>query len=294
MLKNAISLYAMILFSPAKINIGLQVIERRMDGFHNLQSLLFPVGLCDIMEIRISSEAGRRLQFHQSGIQFKDSVNKNLCVRAWGLFTHECPLPPISMHLHKQIPVGAGLGGGSSNASITLKGLNLLAGNSLSQEQLQNLAIKLGSDCPFFLQENPMMMHGRGDILSPLPIQFKPMHLILIFPQVHVSTQEAYSDVNPSKPNYYLTELIEAPLDQWKKLIVNDFEFSLFKKYPELRRIKETLYQEGAVYASLSGSGSSLYGLFSAPPVLPKELEQYVIWTGNIDMNILKWNPGQS
>jgi len=270
----------MILFSPAKINIGLQIIERRKDGYHNLQSIMFPLGLCDILEIRRFSGPGENIRFSQSGIWFDSQDEKNLCIQAWKLFSMEAPLPPVEMHLHKQIPVGAGLGGGSSDATATLRGLNKLTNEPLSEEKLHELAARLGSDCPFFLHGKPMMMEGRGDILSPVSLQLNEFYLLLLFPEIHVSTAEAYAGVIPAIPEIHLRDLIREPVNQWIDLVENDFERSVFKKYPELDQIKQGLYQAGAIYASLSGSGSSLYGIFKEKPVLQHELKRYVIWQG--------------
>ena len=270
----------MILFSPAKINIGLQIIERRKDGFHNLQSIMFPLGLCDILEIRRFSDPGENIRFSQSGIWFDSQNENNLCIQAWKLFSMEAPLPPVEIHLHKQIPVGAGLGGGSSDATATLRGLNKLTNEPLSEEKLHELAARLGSDCPFFLHGKPMMMEGRGDILSPVSLQLNELYLLLLFPEIHVSTAEAYAGVIPAIPEIHLRDLIREPVNQWIDLVENDFERSVFKKYPELDQIKQGLYQAGAIYASLSGSGSSLYGIFKEKPVLQHELKRYVIWQG--------------
>lgn len=281
MLKNAISLYPMIFFAPAKINIGLQIIERREDGFHNLQSIMLPVGLCDILEIRRSTHGKKNLRFGQSGIQIGSLKEKNLCVRAWELFSSEAILPPVELHLHKQIPVGSGLGGGSSNATATLKGLNILAETPLPKEKLHEMAAQLGSDCPFFLHGEPMMMEGRGEILSPVTLHMDQLHLVLLYPALQVSTAEAYSGVKPIQHDIHLRELIRESMDQWRELVVNDFEHSVFDRHPELDQLKQSLYQAGALYASLSGSGSSLYGLFPESPDLPADLERQVIWKGS-------------
>jgi len=270
----------MILFSPAKINIGLQIIERRKDGFHNLQSIMFPVGLSDILEIRRSRVKGEAFRFSQSGIKFLTPGETNLCVSAWEHFSREATLPPVEMHLHKQIPVGAGLGGGSSNATTTLIGLNLLAGSPLAEGKLLEMSAQLGSDCPFFLHSKPMMMEGRGEILNPVSLPLDQCYLVLLFPGIHVSTADAYDGVKPVAPEVELGELIAKPMDQWKGSVMNDFERSVFEKYPELDRLKQDLYESGALYASLSGSGSSLYGFFTRMPELPEKLERHVIWKG--------------
>ena len=280
MLKNHISLTEMILFSPAKINIGLQITERRKDGFHNLQSVMFPVGLCDILEIRISDEQEEGIRLDQSGIRLESGSVKNLCIEAFELLSKETSLPSVHVHVHKQIPVGAGLGGGSSNAASALRGLNSLSAEPVSEGKLHELATQLGSDCPFFLYNQPMMMEGRGEILRPVPLQLDQVFLVLLFPRIHVSTAEAYGEVIPMVPGKHLKELIAEPLSKWKHLITNDFEKSVFKKHPVLGTLKEALYDAGSLYASMSGSGSSLYGIFPEKPSLPESIEQFVIWKG--------------
>jgi 4-diphosphocytidyl-2-C-methyl-D-erythritol kinase len=270
----------MLLLSPAKINIGLQIIERRPDGFHNLQSLMYPVGLCDILEIRVAEQGAKALTFSQSGILVQDGSGKNLCEMAHDVFSRERQLPPIEIHLHKQIPIGAGLGGGSSNATQTLKGLNQLVKNPLNPEALHEMAAGLGSDCPYFLHENAMMMEGRGDLLSTSSISLEGLWLVILFPEIHISTPEAYSGVSPKQPELHLEELLKAPIQQWRDLVVNDFEEGIFIKHPGLSALKEHLYDAGALYASLSGSGSSLYGIFSEKPELPGLVARFLIWEG--------------
>jgi 4-diphosphocytidyl-2-C-methyl-D-erythritol kinase len=280
MLKNELYLWTMILFSPAKINIGLRIIQRRPDGFHNLQSVMYPVGLCDMIEIREIEPGAEALLFSKSGIQVGEGPGKNLCEKAHEIFTGVQAIPPVEIHLHKQIPVGAGLGGGSSNATQILKGLNRLAANPLPREMLHDMASRLGSDCPFFLHDRAMMMEGRGEILSPSAVNLEGLWLVLLFPGIHISTAEAYSGVTPVMPVLHLDQLVSAPIRQWRETVVNDFEAGIFKKYPELASLKESLYKSGAIYASLSGSGSSLYGIFAERPVLPASVSRFVIWEG--------------
>jgi 4-diphosphocytidyl-2-C-methyl-D-erythritol kinase len=272
----------MIYFSPAKINIGLQILNKRKDGYHNIQSVMHPVGLCDILEINTLPSSGQSFLFSQSGIRFEGDQQENLCIQALELFRKETRLPPVEMHLHKQIPVGAGLGGGSSNASTTLLGLNDLADNPLSGKRLTELAAILGSDCPFFLNAQTSLMEGRGEILTPLFLSMEEIYLVLLFPEIHVSTQEAYAGVDPAIPPQQLKEIIKEPMNRWVELIENDFEKSVFRHHPRLGSLKQELYSMGATYASLSGSGSSLYGLFKAQPSLPEGLKKYVIWEGPI------------
>lgn len=270
----------MILPSPAKINIGLQIIGKRSDGFHELQSLMYPVGLSDIIEIREAGPAASALSFSQSGIPVKEGAGKNLCEMAHELFARKRELPPLEIHLHKQIPIGAGLGGGSSNATVILKGLNQLTKKPFTKKSLHEMAAELGSDCPFFLHDQAMMMEGRGEILSPSPLSLKGLWLVLLFPKIHISTPEAYAGVLPALPDQHLEKILAAPIQKWKASVVNDFEKGIFIKYPELAGIKQQLYTAGAIYASLSGSGSSLYGIFHEKPVLSGQLSSFIIWEG--------------
>lgn len=272
----------MIYFSPAKINIGLQILEKRPDGFHNLQSVMHPVGLCDILEINALPTNKQKILFSQSGLRFEADLEDNLVLKAWEMLAAETRLPPVEMHLHKQIPIGAGLGGGSSNASVTLMGLNTLARHPLSKNRLAQLAEMLGSDCPFFLNKEPMMMEGKGEILSRIHLDLSGYYLVLLFPGFPISSADAYRNVNPLLPEKQLKELIQEPVDRWKEQIVNDFEFSVCKSYPQLKELKEKLYTSGAQYASMSGSGSSLYGIFTRRPSLHESLKKLVIWAGAI------------
>lgn len=272
----------MIHFSPAKINLGLQILERRQDGFHELRSVMYPIGLCDIIEIHQLAGDQVPVSFTQSGIRFEGDQEKNLCIQAWNLMASFLSLPPVAIHLHKQIPVGAGLGGGSSNASTILKGLNLLAGSPVSHNRLADMAAQLGSDCPFFLHDVPMLMEGRGELLSQLKVNLRPNYLVLLFPEIHISTAEAYAAVTPAIPDSDLRQVIEAPMNNWKKLLVNDFEESTFIRHPLLKDLKLGLYNAGANFASMSGSGSSLYGIFESAPALPEEIQKYVIWKGPV------------
>ena len=270
----------MILFSPAKINLGLRIVSRRTDGYHNLESIMIPVPLQDILEIKVAAHSGGKLEFSQSGIRVETGDQKNLCEQAYELLEADTSLPRVQLHLHKQIPVGAGLGGGSSNATATLKGLNMLAADPVSFERLIELAGKLGSDCPYFMYDGPMIMEGRGEILSPVHIDLDQLFLVLLNPGIYISTAEAYAGVIPAIPRIDLRNLVKGNIHTWKREINNDFETSIFLKYPELTKLKEGLYESGAIYASLSGSGSSLYGFFSGPPRLPGHLKNYTIWEG--------------
>lgn len=272
----------MILYSPAKINIGLQVIERRDDGFHHLRSVMFPLPLFDIIEIMEAPVTSEEVEFSSSGIAFDAGEKGNLCLRAREMLSCETFIPPVRVHLHKQIPVGAGLGGGSSNASITLRGLNRLARPSLGDQRLLEIASMLGSDCPFFLHDGVMMMEGRGEILNPVSLHLDQLYLVLLHPGIHISTAEAYAGINPAMPEKHLGDLVSRPVEEWRGLVVNDFENHIFDRYPELGRIRDALYSHGAVYASMSGSGSSIYGLFTSVPHLTDDLTAYTIFKGRI------------
>ncbi len=269
----------MIVFPHAKINLGLHVTgkEDRPGGYHTIESILFPVGLYDALEA-IPAPDNTHL-FKQSGLHLPDDGNENLCLRALSMIQEELAgepdnpghegLPPLHIHLHKNIPAGAGLGGGSSDAAHMLTLLNERFSLNIHPETLQRMAAGLGSDCPFFLHRQPMLATGRGNLLKPLPgLSLSDYHLLIVHPPVHVSTAEAYRMITPTKPAGELTEIIESPVEQWQGRLVNDFEPLIGRQYPEIAEAKKQLINSGAVYASMSGSGSAVYGLFSTPPPL--------------------------
>ena len=269
----------MIVFPPAKINLGLHVTgkEDRPGGYHTIESILFPVGLYDALEA-IPAPDNVHL-FKQSGLHLPDDGKENLCLRALSMIRDELEdkannpgnegLPPLHIHLHKNIPAGTGLGGGSSDAAHMLTLLNDRFSLNIHPEALQRMAARLGSDCPFFLHSQPMLATGRGDLLQPLPeLSLQGYHLIIVCPPVHVSTAEAYRMITPAKPADKLTEIIESPVEQWQERLVNDFEPLIGRQYPEIAEAKKQLLVAGAVYASMSGSGSAVYGLFNTPPPL--------------------------
>jgi 4-diphosphocytidyl-2-C-methyl-D-erythritol kinase len=280
MLKNAISLSVMLLLSPAKINLGLFITERRKDGYHNLQSVMVPIGLCDILEILPLPGDRAGIRFTQTGIGLDSGPGENLCERAYEAMSKWRRLPPVSVHLHKLIPAGAGLGGGSSNAGMMLKGLNRLLEDPLPVDDLHRIAAGLGSDCPFFLYGEPMMMEGRGDILSPFRPGLEDSHLAVFYAGIHISTGDAYRNVVPVRRTRHLREEVRLPLSKWIKHVVNDFEKPVFDMSPVLRKLKEGLYGAGALYASLSGSGSAVYGIFNEKPDLPPDLSEHLLWDG--------------
>ena len=258
----------MIVNPHAKINIGLSITEKRSDGFHNIETVFYPVALCDTLNIELSADnASPKLNFVCEGIKLSGAApNDNLCCKAYHLLDADFNLPPVNIRLHKAIPVGAGLGGGSSDAAYSLMALNELCNLQISNDKLEKYANKLGSDCAFFLQKEASFGTGKGNILKPLSLSLEQYHIIIVKPPVFVSTADAYSSVIPRKRTSFLPELLKAPISDWHKTIFNDFEETVFKKFPETERIKERLYDEGAIYASLSGSGASVYGIFKDNP----------------------------
>lgn len=257
----------MILYPNAKINIGLNVVEKRPDGYHNLETVFYPIPVQDALEVTptqsLSSEKGYQLKV--MGTVLDGSPDDNLIVRAYRLLRDEYRLPPVTLHLYKHIPTGAGLGGGSADAAFTIRALNDQFKLNLSDEKMEELAAKLGADCAFFIKNKPVFATGIGNEFHSLELSLKGKVLVLVKPDTFVSTKDAYALVNPKKPEKSLPELLAQPIEMWKDTIVNDFEMSVFKKYPEIACIKDKLYDLGAVYASMSGSGSSVYGIFDAP-----------------------------
>jgi 4-diphosphocytidyl-2-C-methyl-D-erythritol kinase len=268
----------MIQFPNAKINLGLQLVEKRPDGFHNLVSCFYPVQWTDALEIL---PAAGESTFTLSGLPVPGEPMANLCWKAYQLLQKDFGLPPIQMHLHKVIPMGAGLGGGSSDASFTLKILNSLFDLGLSPEQLESYARPLGSDCAFFVKNKPVLAVEKGDVFEPISVDLSGWHIVLVYPNLAISTAEAYAGVSLRFPENSLKTLLAQDISTWKDTVVNDFEASLFPKYPLLPEIKQQLYGMGASYASMSGSGSTMYGLLKAPPVQPLPFpKEYSTWQG--------------
>jgi len=255
----------MLLFPNAKINIGLNILDKRPDGFHNLESLLYPIGLSDILDV-VTIENSKGHNFTQTGINLNIDKENNLCNKALGLLSDDFDLPGIDMHLHKIIPFGAGLGGGSSDSVFVLKAINELCSLGISNESLMNYSAKLGSDCPFFVNNSPTFVTGRGDILEKSKIKLSGYFLALIVPRQSVNTAYAYSLVKPEPWKISLRDILDGSINEWKKLLRNDFEEEICRAYPEIGIIKKKLYGIGAIYASMSGSGSAVYGIFENMP----------------------------
>jgi len=266
----------MICFPNAKINIGLNVVEKRSDGFHNLETIFFPIGMKDALEC-IESDS---LQFENSGLIIDGNPLDNLCIKAWKLLKQDFDIPPVHIHLHKAIPFGAGLGGGSSDATYTIKLLNDYFKLGISKEKMIEYALALGSDCPIFVINRSCYGTGRGEILEPVTLNLDGCFLVLINPGIHVPTSEAFASIIPHQPEYDLRESIQKPISEWNKYIFNDFEKSIFPKYPNIAEIKETLYKQGALYAAMSGSGSSVFGIFEQDVALQEIFPHYYCWIG--------------
>lgn len=247
-----------------KINLGLNVVERRTDGYHNLQTIFYPVPLFDELTIRESEDEDVLML---GGNPLEGDVQDNLVLRAVRLLRQEgFSVPPLNIDLKKVIPSGAGLGGGSSDAACMVTTLARIYGLPLSEEQMELLVGKLGADCPFFINPRPLYAEGIGDVFTPISLNLSGWYLMLVKPEVYVSTREAYAGVHPHMPAYSLLETIKLPVGQWVGRMVNDFEESIFSNHPLLAEIKQELYRQGAAYASMSGSGSTIFGLFRSRP----------------------------
>lgn len=270
----------MVIFPKAKINLGLRITGRRPDGFHNIETIFYPVGLCDALELIKNGENDESDLISFSGIKIDGGAENNLVLKAVRSLRGLYKLPSLKIHLHKSIPAGAGLGGGSSDGANTLKMMNRLFELALNDIELCNLALGLGSDCPFFIVCEPALATGRGEKLEPVEAVLEGLYLVLVNPRIPVSTKEAYANCVPSRSKFSLQELIQYPVSEWKERIVNDFEKTIFEKYPQIGIIKKVLYNNGALYSSMSGSGSSVYGIFASKPEVPLILKDYVIYEG--------------
>lgn len=267
----------MVSFPNCKINLGLNIVAKRKDGYHDIETCFYPVPWCDVLEV-IPSKA---ISFSNSGLSITGKPKDNLCFKAYCLLADEYKLPAVAMHLHKNVPIGAGLGGGSSDAAFMIKILNELFDLQLAVDDQVSLAANLGSDCPFFIHDTPMIGEGRGDKLTPVEVDLKSHHLVIIKPDIHVGTADAYQNIKPHIPENSITSILENQnIQSWRELIVNDFELSVFEKYPIIRKIRDDLYKHGAQYASMSGSGSSVFGIFDTPVNLEENYKSMTYWSG--------------
>ena len=256
----------MIVFPNCKINLGLRVEQKRSDGFHDIETVFYPVGLRDVLEL-VKSEVGSQktdAEIKNYGLKIEGNALDNLCTKAYQLLKKDFPdLPRVQIHLLKNIPMGAGLGGGSADGAFMLQLLNDKFHLNLATDQLISYALLLGSDCPFFISNQPCYARGRGEIISPINLNLSAYRLVLVFPGIHIPTGWAFSQLQLSEGHRIsLKQIAQQPVNTWKQALVNDFEMPVFDKYPEIKMIKETLYQQGAVFAAMSGSGSTVFGLF--------------------------------
>jgi len=256
----------MITFPNAKINLGLNIVEKRPDGYHNLETIFYPINLQDALEVTRRENNDKEYTLHISGSPLEGEPEDNLVVKAYKLLKKDYPgLLPVDIHMYKHIPAGGRLRGGSSKVPLVIKNLYDKFSLGLSTERMEEYAVKLGADCAFFIRNKPVFATGIGNLFEPVELSLKGYHIILIKPDIFVSTRDAFAEIKPVRPAVSLKEIVKQPMETWKNSMKNDFEDSVFKKFPEIAAIKDELYDLGAVYAAMSGSGSSVYGIFKAP-----------------------------
>jgi 4-diphosphocytidyl-2-C-methyl-D-erythritol kinase len=267
----------MVSFPPCKINLGLNVTGKRSDGFHDISTCFYPVPWTDVLEIVPADN----FSFSTGGVKIPGSSADNLCVRAYSLLKKDFELKPVAIYLLKIVPVGAGLGGGSADGVFTLKILNDLFRLDLPSAKFRDYAAQLGSDCSFFIDNKPMIGTGKGEILSEVAFSLNGRYLVIVKPEVHISTSEAFAGITPREPDTDLKTVLERePITKWRDLVTNDFEHQLFQRFPIIEAIKQKLYAYGAVFASMSGSGSAVFGIFDQEIDLRKEFPNEVYWSG--------------
>jgi 4-diphosphocytidyl-2-C-methyl-D-erythritol kinase len=268
----------MIVFPNCKINLGLNILRKRSDGYHDLETIFYPLPLTDSLEIIENKYHGKNPvpPFNSSGLPIEGNPASNLCVKAYRLLKKDFPtLPALLIHLHKVIPSGAGLGGGSADAAFALQLINKIGRLGLSDEILMGYAAELGSDCPFFIINKPCFAQGRGEKLEPIQLDLSGYRMVIVNPGIHVDTGRAFLDIRPAVPETSLKEIITRPVERWKDELCNDFEKIIFSKHREIVEVKDQLYTKGAIYASMSGSGSTVFGIFA------KEKEPVFDFPGN-------------
>lgn len=270
----------MITFPNAKINLGLNIVSKRPDGYHNLETVFYPLPIKDALEI-IAKDGLTEDVFIESGMLIDGSPADNLVMKALRLMREKYDFPFVEVHLLKTIPFGAGLGGGSADASFMLRLINNTFNLGATLEELAFLAVQLGADCPFFIYNKPVFASGIGEVFEDLELSLSDFYFVLVKPDVHVSTKDAFAEIKLIQPSVSLKEIVKRPIGEWRDLMVNDFEKSVFSKYPVIAAIKNELYKQGALYASMSGSGSSVFGIFDKEiSGLEKVFADHYLWIG--------------
>ncbi|GGI50688.1 4-diphosphocytidyl-2-C-methyl-D-erythritol kinase [Mucilaginibacter galii] len=264
----------MIVFPNAKINIGLNITQRRPDGYHNLETIFYPLMIKDALEA-VESDV---LTFQSSGISIPGDEQHNLCLKAYYALKKDFDLPPLSIHLHKHIPIGAGLGGGSADAAFVIKLINQQFNLGLSADAMMDYARPLGADCAFFINNKAVYAYEKGDSFEDIDLDLSIYKLVLVMPPAHVSTAQAYGGIKPAPVQSSLQELVKKPVTEWKATIKNDFEDHIFKAFPIIQEVKEELYRSGALYASMSGSGASVFGIFEKTPDLDNLAQHFQVF----------------
>lgn len=270
----------MLVFPKAKINLGLNITGKRDDGYHNIETIFYPVGLCDALEVVAGGSEQDIINVTGYGLQVEPE--DNIAFKAVQKIRKFKTFPPLRIHLHKAIPAGAGLGGGSSDAACMLRTIDRMFHLNFPDVALRQMALELGSDCPFFIDSRPSFATGRGEMLEPVNSILQGFNIVLLNPGISVSTREAYENCEPSVPGKQLKDLINSPVQDWKDLIRNDFEKTVFRKYPLIGELKAGLYDSGSLYSSMSGSGSTVYGIFKGRPDLDGKLREYLIYSGSV------------
>lgn len=269
----------MIVFPPSKINLGLYITGKRTDGFHSLESVFLSVPLRDALEVIAIEGLHGHIEFESSGFPILGKESDNLVIRAYKILHELFNLPAVRVHLHKSIPMGAGLGGGSSDASYMLRLLQSLFQLPLSRDELAEIASQLGSDCPFFIYDSACRVGGRGEEIEPIDFSLQGKWIVLIHPYIHVSTAEAFSMIKPEPaPSGWFDSLLTADMKTWKPKVYNHFEKPIAQQFPEIKLVLETLEKAGAAYVSMSGSGSTVYGLFESEPPSFSKMPQWQVY----------------
>lgn len=257
----------MLVFPNCKINLGLNIVKKRQDGYHDIETVFYPVNWCDALEIIELKDQAEPFVFSESGLVIQGKKEDNLIFKAWKLITEIKSIPAIKVHLHKNLPMGAGLGGGSADAAFFINLVNKKFDLHLSYLEKSELASKLGSDCSFFINNEPVLAIGKGNVFSPISIDLSNYYLLVVYPNIHSNTKNAYDGIVPKPPKTDLRSVIEnEPISEWKKHLVNDFEETVFIKYPQIKTLRDSFYENGALYACMSGSGSSVFGIFDKEP----------------------------